>query len=196
MAIDLTVKNEDSNDYPIWSYIQMGFNEKEYGFQDGSHSTEWTFDDCVNRIKELGISGTTKLLAKKTLWLWSEGTYQAQRFGFGDSQVSYIRDNAVTSDLRKMGNSIVRNVFENMMKGQYYVYVLLALLGVIVKRKDIKTSLLFYIFAGYFCFYLIWEIKSRYIYSLYPYIILFAYIAITHIEKYVESKKSKLITKQ
>jgi len=81
-----------------------------------------------------------------------------------------------------MDHSKIRVITENLMKGQYYIFILLAIIGICVKRNDKKSSLLFLIIAGYFCFYLIWEIKSRYIYSLYPYITLFAYSGILWIE--------------
>lgn len=58
------------------------------------------------------------------------------------------------------------------MKGQYFVLIILSLIELIVKDKgEVRRNerdLLFYLIIGLFCFYMIWEIKSRYIYCLYP----------------------------
>ena len=61
----------------------MGINEPEFGFQDGSHSSNWTFKDVKNRVLELGSTRLIKLIAKKEYWLWTEGTYQVERYAFG-----------------------------------------------------------------------------------------------------------------
>jgi len=167
--------------YPVWSYIQMGINEEEFGFQDGTHSSEWTLDDCVEKYKEIGLVGVLKIFAKKELWMWSEGTYQAQRYGFGDSVAEYERENFITKDLRGIDNSNIRNMIERISKGQYYIYMLLAFIGMINLRKDTRYMILFYLICGFFFFYLIWEIKSRYIYSLYPVFMVFAYTGLRQI---------------
>lgn len=166
------VHTDGEGGYPVWSYIQMGLNEEEFGFQDGSHSEDWTFSDCIERVQSLGIKRTVKLLVKKEMWMWSEGTYQAERYGLGDVNAEYTTENAVTQSLHTQSN--LRKAASYWMKGQYYVLALFALLGIIAEKKRNGTELLFYFMCGFFCFYLIWEMKSRYIYALYPYMILLA----------------------
>jgi len=168
------VNVEAGKSFPIWSFIQMGLNEEEFGFQNSSHSVEWTAKDCVDRINELGAERTIKLLAKKELWMWSEGTFQAERYGFGDENAIYARENIITRNLRKMDDSSIRKSVNYLMKGQYYLYIIFALAGVIFARKENIIEIFLYFICGFFFFYMIWEMKSRYIYSLYPYIIIFA----------------------
>ena len=49
-----------------------------------------------------------------------------------------------------------------------------------------KEDLLYYFIIGLFCFYLIWEIKSRYIYCLYP---IFLILSTRGIEKIKRREK-------
>lgn len=163
-----------SKEVPVWSYIQMGINEEEFGFQDGTHSTDWTWQDCVEKYKSMGWKKVTKVLAKKTVWMWTEGTYQAQRYAFGDATAVYTKENLLTHELRNLDGTI-RNSLNLIIKGQYYIYMLLALLGVLKLKSKREYSLLLYAVCGIACFYLIWEMKSRYIYSLYPVFMIFAY---------------------
>lgn len=177
--------------YPIWSFIQMGFNEEEFGFQDGSHSVEWTFSDCIDRVKDLGVPGTLKLLAKKELWMWSEGTYQAERYGFGDAAASYSYNGIVTRNIGKMDRSFLRKAVVYFMKGQYYLFAILALAGIYAGKNKKGAELLMYFICGFFCFYLIWEMKSRYIYALYPYMLIFACNGANYINDSLIDRKSR-----
>lgn len=166
-------KSDEIQQYPVWSFIQMGINEKEFGFQDGSHSTEWTFGDVKNRIQELGPQRLLKLLCKKQYWLWTEGTYQVERYAFGTgSQEQFLYSTPTTNMIYDVESSKVRKALEYLMKGQYFVLILLSLIDLIIKDKDKsiknKKDILLYTIIGLFCFYTIWEIKSRYIYCLYP----------------------------
>lgn len=166
---------DEDKTYPVWSFIQMGVNEEEFGFQDGTHSPDWTFEDCVDKYKELGAAKVLKIFAKKEIWMWSEGTYQAQRYAFGDENAAYERENIITDNIRDIDESPIRNIVENFMKAQYYIYILFALSGIAAVRNEKKCVLLFYLICGFFFFYMFWEIKSRYIYSLYPILMILSY---------------------
>ena len=168
-------KIEDGKSFPVWSYIQMGINEKEFGFQDGTHSSDWTFDDCIQKYKTLGLKKVFKIFAKKIIWVWSEGTYQAERYGFGSFESEYTSDNSIVKEIRDIRGSTIRNVINKIMKGQYYIYLCLALFGIILMRNKESIGILYIIICGFLIFYTIWEIKSRYIFSLYPILMVFAY---------------------
>ncbi len=178
-------ENQKNLQYPIWSYIQIGMNETEFGFQDGSFSTEWTAIDIINRCKDLGIKRLIKLFLKKEYWLWTEGTFQTERYAFGAGlQDSYEYETAITSYVLDPENSTIRKALDYLMKGQYIVLITLSLIGIIKEEKveAVKNTkdLLFYFIIGMFCFYFFWEIKSRYIYSLLP---IFWILAVDGLEK-------------
>ena len=165
---------KDENSCTIWSFIRMGFNEEKFGFQDGTASSQWQLKDVIDRIKDLGPLKTLEIIGKKEIWMFSEGTYMAERYAFGGGGSEFTRDNALTKDIQKNQDSVIRKGAEYIMKGQYFVIITCALLG-ILKRKSVKKyNLLNYIIVGLFCFYCVWEIKSRYIYSLYPIFTIYA----------------------
>ena len=179
LQIEKRIIPESEEKYPIWSFIQMGINEEEFGFQDGTHSKEWSFEDVQNRIKELGTKRLIKLLCKKQYWLWTEGTYQAERYAFGaGDEERFTYETAITKKIVDEENSKLRKSIEYIMKGQYFILIILSFIDLIIKdkNKDIedKEELLLYIIIGLFCFYTIWEMKSRYIYCLYPIFLIFS----------------------
>ena len=171
-------KSNEVKKYPIWSFIQMGINEKEYGFQDGSHSAEWTSNGVIERIKELGPKRLVKLVSKKMYWQWTEGTYQVERYAFGIWRNQHEYETFATQEVSDIENSKVRKTLEYVMKGQYFVMIGLSLIGILVEKEEKKLNekrdLLFYFIIGMFCFYVIWEMKSRYIYCLYPVFLILA----------------------
>lgn len=184
-------KSEETQQYPIWSFIQMGINEEEFGFQNSTHSTKWTVDDVKYRINELGVKRLGVLLAKKEYWLWTEGTYQVGRYAFGDGQEGlYDYETPITKFVVSPDSSKIRKALDYMMKGQYFVFILLSFVELVIKDKSKdekeKEDLLYYFIIGLFCFYLIWEIKSRYIYCLYP---IFLILSTRGIEKIKRREK-------
>ena len=191
-------KSDEVKEYPIWSFIQMGLNEEEFGFQDASHSTEWTFDDVKNRIVELGPSRLLKLLCQKYCWLWTEGTYQVERYAFGAGQDGqYLYNTPITELISDPNNSQVRDALEYIMKGQYFVLIVCSFMSCILKDEDKEVrnrrDLLGYMIIGLFCFYTIWEMKSRYIYCLYP---IFLILASNGIEKTLTIMQNRLLKKK
>ncbi len=188
----LIPESEEKMKFPIWSFIQMGINEEEFGFQDASHSTKWTFADVKDRIVELGPFKLIKLLGKKQYWLWTEGTYQVQRYAFGvEEGEQFFYETPATKLVCDTQNSKVRKALEYFMKGQYFVLIVLSFIDVMIRedKKEIKDKkeILFYLIIGLFCFYTIWEMKSRYIYCLYP---IFLILATSGIEK-IKIKKER-----
>ena len=152
----------------------MGINESEFGFQDNNHSFDITFLDCVNRYKEYGPLKVITILCKKTFWVWGEGSYQSGRYGFGYLNNPYEYATFVTEKLSESPDRKIRIVSNILIRSQYLFYMLFALIGTLKAQKKHEFSVLFYIICGFFAFYLIWEIKSRYLYGLYPVFLLLA----------------------
>jgi len=164
-----TGKNLLKTGYPIWSYIYIGLNSEKFGFQDGSHSLNRNFNDIIYRIfYENGILETLKIIFKKIFWMWTEGTYQSERYGFWNLGLIH---------------SSIRNLVKFLSYTLYFSLILLSCIHFSYKSffnrinnlDKSKPILLIYIVILNFLFllfYAIWEIKSRYIYALYPYLII------------------------
>ena len=180
--------NKSEESCTIWSFIRMGFNEEKFGFQDGTASSKWQPKDVIERWKELGVGKIIEIIAKKEIWMFSEGTYMAERYAFGGGGSEFTTENALTKDIQKNQESVLRKGAEYIMKGQYFIIIVCALFGVINKKKSSKYVLLNYIVVGLFCFYCFWEIKSRYIYSLYPIFTIYAVDGIEILGKKIKRK--------
>ncbi|MBR3697147.1 MAG: hypothetical protein IKM97_02595 [Clostridia bacterium] len=78
------------------------------------------------------------------------------------------------------------------MKGEYFIIILFSLIDLIIKddnnEKNNVRDLFLYIIVGFFSFYLIWEIKSRYIYCLYP---IFLILSSSGLEKVINYFKER-----
>jgi len=181
---DQTVKTR-----PVASYVYMGFNEEEFGFMDGSHSKKRTMYDVKERIEGYGFSTTFKILAKKGFWTWQEGTFQAQRYAFGpDAETSnqkFYRDTIVTPYLLNSSQR-GRTVLNSVMRAQYIVLMLMLVFSLIKTKGSSHLAFLTYIILGFLLFYLIWEIKSKYLFPLLP---LYGIIIFSGFDKLVETTK-------
>lgn len=161
---------------PVWSYIYMGFNQEEFGFQDGTHSVDRNASDVVARLKSNGIKEVIGIIAKKEYWMWMEGTYQAQRYAFGEncneSDSKFYYETAATKYLMN-NEQILRKAADSFIYAQYFILFVLMLYW-FIKPQSNKLSVIYLIYMGMFLFYVFWEIKSRYIISLYPFMMIFS----------------------
>lgn len=169
---------DDSATMPVWSYVYMAFNEEEFGFQDGSHSTDRTLNDVKERLEELGLEKTLKIIGKKVFWTWSEASYQASRYAFGSEPVEILdkfdEETAITKYIND-SSLPARKFLDAIMRAQYLVLFLLTL-RMFYKDNSERYSLFVLLFAANFIFYIFWEIKSRYIIPLYPLQLIFVFI--------------------
>lgn len=177
------IVNEQIKSTPIWSFIYMGFNEDEFGFQDGSHSSERTATDVKNRIAGYGGIKTSEILGKKSYWTWMEGTYQAARYAFGENtsdwQKKYYYKTILTPHFMTVDQKLP-SLLNRVMRSQYYCFFIMLIIGIL--KKPTKEFDFYYLsFFGFFLFYLFWEMKSRYILTLYPIMLIVGFYSLIQI---------------
>ena len=188
------------NSAPFHMWLNMGMNFEKLGFWDdfksyniyridAGHNKQLSIKLFKQEIKEK-ISNTTigGLLShyyKKLIWTWTEGTYQIERYGFGND--------IDTSDKNcpRHGGYKYRTYATNLFKDAsicrsamnwtlyvinflMYLFILYRLISGI-KAGKYEELLLVLIVLGIIAFYLIWEIKSRYIYPVYPILIVLSF---------------------
>ena len=188
------------NSAPVHMWLNMGMNFEKLGFWDDFKSYDiYRIDASYNKqlsiklfkedIKEK-ISNTTAggLLwhyYKKLIWTWTEGTYQIERYGFGNDI------DAASPKCPRHGGYKYRTFATNLFKDDsmyrsamnWILYVinflmyLFILFGLIwgIKAGKFEGLLLVLIILGVIAFYIIWEIKSRYIYPVYPILIILSF---------------------
>lgn len=165
---------DTSQSYPIWSFIKMGVNDTEFGFQDNTHAPDVTLRDCLDRYREYGLIKVLTIYLKKTYWVWGEGTFMAGRYGYGWLQNKYLYETFVTKAIFGIPEPKFRIITKIIMRAQYLFYMFLAVVGTVKARKNNRFSILFFIVCGFLCFYILWEIKSRYLYGVYPIFLIMA----------------------
>ncbi len=193
----LIPENEKEKSCKVWSFIEVGLNEEKFGFQDGSYSPKWKARDIVERVKTLGVKKLMTLLAKKEYWMWTEGTYQVQRYAFGNGLPDlFYYETPITLKVSNPETSKIRKALDYIMKAQYFILILLSLIDLIVRDKEKETKnkkdLLLYFIVGMFCFYIVMEMKSRYIYCLQPIFLILATSGIEKIQCKINEYKRKI----
>lgn len=177
------------NSIPIHMWINIGMNANKIGYWDDSKSYnvyikqgEWNkaksaalYTEMIKKnIKDRGAIGILKTYVKKNIWLWTEGTYQAEYYGIGSWGYLYP-----TFATRLIGNNIsIRDYTRWILHATNILMLGLAAIGLIrslIKKYDYPFILPAIVLLGFIGFYTIWEIKPRYIYLIYPYLILMSY---------------------
>lgn len=183
----------DFNEYnmPVYAWFHIAFDFKTLGFQNGGQSFSIFYNldyntklaaqvyqhDIILNFKNNGFLKTLNFLIKKYLWTWTEGTYQMDRYGFGyENSVQY--DTYLTKVISNSPR--LRNIVTLIM--HYYSVVILgfATLGIYLshKRKYYDSFIFNLIILGTIGFYCLWEIKSRYIFIVFPYLFIYFYYGV------------------
>ncbi|MCX7747417.1 MAG: glycosyltransferase family 39 protein [Clostridia bacterium] len=179
-----------SNSMPSIMWVCMGMNEEFLGFWDWNDSYSVYFDKAKldkklsedlykekikGKIEKIGTINLIKMYAKKVFWMWTEGTYQTNYYGFGHHFVNgYSYSTPLTEMFQDKSDDR-----DTVMWIVYVTNLLLLLLAAfyslkIEKRGRENTVIFVLVLIGFTLFYTFWEIKSRYIFICYPYLIVFA----------------------
>ncbi|MMZ65054.1 hypothetical protein D1872_274290 [compost metagenome] len=139
---------------------------------------------------------------KKIVWTWTEGTYQIDRYGIGNDdnnsgwgrgRVSIVGGYSYSTFATKWfaGDSWPRRMLlwclytMNMLM---YVFILVRLIGSIRSKRYEEVSLVL-VLLGFIGFYILWEIKSRYLYPIYPLLLVISYMGFKDVYKLLRARK-------
>lgn len=186
------------NALPVTRWINMGLSKQYFGYWDQgetyriyAQNASWNKiranELYMQRIREKIQQYTWKDIAsmyyKKLVWLWTEGTYQSVYLGMSHSTPGgYIEKTPIS----EFFDNNIQNRNWLTLPMYYGNIILLFLIFMLMVRicitrewkliqKELYFILLFVVFIG---FYLLWEVKPRYIYPFYPYLLLLAYLAV------------------
>ncbi|HBR02216.1 MAG TPA: hypothetical protein DD738_06370 [Ruminiclostridium sp.] len=177
------------NSIPIHMWIHIGMNEEKMGYWDNSrsynvytHQGQWNkaisakfYSEMIRRnIKEKGPKRIASVYLKKNIWLWSEGTYQAEYYGIGSR--GYLYSTFATRYVQY--NTGLRDAVRWVLHVTNLLMLSLICVGLfhsIFKKYSYALIFPAIILLGFIGFYTLWEIKPRYIYPIYPYLILMSY---------------------
>lgn len=186
----------NENSAPIYMWLNMGINMKTFGFWDGNQSyniykvqgkynkeksTELFKEKIGKKLEDYTIVDLVEMYYKKIIWTWTEGTYQIERYGLGSDMKGvvnsvYIYTTPATDifDLGSKYRSVLIFILYVMNFLMYCFILFRSINGVKIKRFD--EVFLILVILGFIGFYVLWEIKSRYIYPVYPLLIVLSYM--------------------
>jgi len=193
----------NKNSAPIYMWLNMGINMNRFGFWDNKQSyniyqvqgnynkeqsTELFKESINNKLSRATSSDLVKMYYKKITWVWTEGTYQIDRYGIGD-QVSSNRGKRMSSieggysyttfatDLFK-GDSKYRSGLLWILYATNFLMFCFIFIRLIsgIRAKRFDEVFLILVILGFIGFYILWEIKSRYLYPVYPLLIVLSYM--------------------
>lgn len=181
------------NSAPVHMWLNMGMNFEKLGFWDdfksyniyridASHnkklSTKLFKQEIKEKISNTTFGGLLSHYYKKLIWTWTEGTYQIERYGFGNDIDSSAKNCPRHGGYkyRTFATKLFKDdsIYRSGVNWVLYVINFLMLLFILfrliaaIKAGKFEELLLVLIILGIIAFYLIWEIKSRYIYPVYP----------------------------
>lgn len=190
LILNLYFGDSSVKSYSGWNQIYIGINESEFGFMDNDFSYDRNLDDIIERIHDYGPRKMAKIITKKTFWLWSQGTYQAERYAFGADVNDKFQYNTFLTRYLMTSEQTLRKIINAFMRSQYLLLFLLMIIA-FWKEKDMSTYRLFYyIIFGTFAIMLVYELKSRYILQLSPLMIIFAVRSIDNSCIHIKSNRT------
>jgi hypothetical protein len=216
-ATNVVNESVNKNSAPIYMWLNMGMNEGTLGYWDNmksyniyqrqgnynkEKSTELFKKEISNKLSNTTFGDLVKMYYNKIIWTWTEGTYQIETFGIGnESSNSNVRMGRVqaqysyttfATDLFK-GDSKYRSGLLwvlYVMNFLMYCFIFIRLInGVKFKRFD--EVFLILVILGFIGFYILWEIKSRYIYPVYPLLIVLSYMGFKDAYDFMSKRNHK-----
>jgi hypothetical protein len=191
------------NAAPVYMWLNMGLNRQTLGYWDNMQSyniyqrqagynqakSKELFKAAIRqKLAAMTAGDLLHLYYEKMIWTWTEGTYQIEtnclgneespRTGLrrgGPAQRTYSYPTPATALFK--GDSAYRSGLLDLLYGMnFLLYCFLFLrLATGLKTKRLDETLLLLVILGFIGFYLLWEIKSRYIYPVYPLCLVLAY---------------------
>jgi uncharacterized membrane protein len=193
----------NANSAPVYMWLNMGINMERFGFWDNRQSytiyqrtagynkeksAELFKQEIRKKLTNASAGQLINMYYKKLVWTWTEGTYQVERYGIGNGEPSGQNRAAGMVMDHYSYSTFATKLFKGdsgyRMGLIWAVYAMNVLMyGFILIRllKGIKTGTygetpLVFVILGFIGFYLLWEIKSRYLYPVYPLVIIFSYM--------------------
>lgn len=173
-TLNMFFRAEGAQNESIWDLFWMGINEEEFGFMHNeiAGGGSKSFSDFYNLLISRNLKQNCRLFGRKIFWEWSQGTYQAQRYGFGvdaeyspDGELSKFDYHSPVTSLLLNDDQIARQLINSFCRSQYLALFLFMILGLFnLKRNEMdKYRVFIYLMFGTFLILIFYELKSRYI---------------------------------
>lgn len=205
----------NANSAPVYMWLNMGINQNTFGFWDNRQSyniyqrqagydkeksAELFKEEISRKWSEAGAGDLVKMYYKKLVWIWTEGTYQVERYGIGNGSSTFGRGMGAVGD-RYSYTTFATQLFKGdssarvgltwmlyVMNILMYGFMLVRLISGLKAGRFTETPLVLVI-LGFIGFYLLWEIKSRYLFPVYPLVLAMSYMGFKDVYDAIFSNK-------
>lgn len=211
-ATHIVNESVNKNSAPIYMWLNMGINKDKFGYWDDmqsysiyqrqanynkERSTELFKKEIENKLSSATSSDLAKMYYRKVMWTWTEGTYQIETFGIGNGESSNSNQRRGRVERAYIYNTFATDLFKGDSKYRsgllwilyvtnflMYCFIFIRLIkGIKAKRFD--EVFLILVILGFIGFYVLWEIKSRYIYPVYPLLIVLSYMGFKDVYDFI-----------
>jgi hypothetical protein len=179
----------ERNAQPITRWINMGIpHDASYGYWDQGATTHdyYVLKGDKSKLNQQLLSDIGDSLRNtppdrlaagylvKNYWMWSEGTFESIKYGVCATPKGewFYRTGSSLMDAELSFLD-----FANTCIKAHYIFILF-FSGVyfLLRKRGRDERLLFcLLILSFYCFYTVWEMKSRYLYPLYPVLLLISF---------------------
>lgn len=172
----------DNRQYGYWD---LGQTTHQYHLVNGDRSkldrilTDEIRDSLTKTPPQRLVSG----YMVKDYWLWSEGTFESIKYGLHEvPKGNYIYDNGSLKTFL--------DLLYTYVKAHYILILFLSGLCFLLKKTGLgdEKNLFGFMIACFFGFYLLWEMKSRYLLPLYPVLLLTSFGMMTNVYERIRDR--------
>ncbi|HEX2925746.1 MAG TPA: hypothetical protein VHP38_05750, partial [Ruminiclostridium sp.] len=196
---------------PVWRWINIGVPyDSKLGYWDGGRNTtifitryrcnpklasRFFIKDIRDKYMSMGGKNTLKSYLKKTFWIWTEGTYNVNFYGLSQTlkPENFKLYDTPLIKYAEPCDTALRSSIDWLLHAYNWVTLLLCAFYLYncVKLKDFRAEVLVYTIFFYLGFYFFWEVKSRYLFGLYPFFIIMSYNAAGQFYSRIQSHINK-----
>lgn len=211
VAINLTnekmgIEINDNKAFGMTHYMMMGLNQEKGGvysaddvkfsqsFETVEERKEANIKEIVSRLKNMGVGGYVKHLAKKMLTTFNDGTFAWSAEGTFYLQVPEGLNTKMSAFLKSFYYSYgSRNDYFNLFAQIIWIIVLIGAFCSAFKKTDKSNKkqidILWISVFGLILFECLFEVRARYLYTFAP---IFCVLAILGLKEICEFIKIKL----
>ncbi len=165
---DTFFRVEGAESESIWTQFWMGINEEEFGFMHNEiYDGQKDFNDFYTLLTSRSVKQNIHLFGRKIFWTWTQGTYQAQRYGFGnDAEQSSDKFDYETAATKYLCKDIQRGrkIVNLVCRAQYLALFFFMTVGLFSMEQEREAYRIFlYVMVLTFMILVFYEMKSRYI---------------------------------
>ncbi|OOM78720.1 glycosyltransferase family 39 protein [Clostridium sp. BL-8] len=214
-ATGVVSESVSKNSAPIYMWLNMGMNKDTFGYWDNmksytiyqrqgnydkEKSTELFKSEISNKLSSMSFSDLVNLYYNKLIWTWTEGTYQIETYGIGNGASSNSRQRIARENTGYSYPTFATNLFKGDSKYRsglnwilyvtnflMYCFIFTRLISSL-RSKRYDEVFLNLVILGFIGFYILWEIKSRYLYPIYPLLIILSYMGFKDVYEFILKK--------